>query len=144
MSLSKDYELITGGISKDTRGQIRYVNDFDMAPVKRFYIIKNKDVELIRGWRGHRIEQRWFYALSGTFVIYLIHIDNWEEASRDLPIGKIVLYAEKHNMLHIPNGYATAIKALVPNSELLIYADYDLTHAVNDDYTWALSYFEKI
>ena len=46
---------ITGGIAKDHRGQIRFVNDFDMTEVKRFYIITNKDTELIRGWRAHRI-----------------------------------------------------------------------------------------
>lgn len=40
---------IRGGIAKDHRGQIRFVNDFDMSLVKRFYIIKNADTEIVRG-----------------------------------------------------------------------------------------------
>ncbi|KKX51752.1 hypothetical protein, partial [Sphingobacterium sp. IITKGP-BTPF85] len=62
-------DFIKGGIAKDGRGQIRFVNDFEMSLVKRFYIIKNLDLTLVRGWRAHRIEQRWFYVLSGSFAI---------------------------------------------------------------------------
>lgn len=47
---------IIGGLAKDTRGQIRFVNDFDMSMVMRFYIIQNSDMELMRGWCGHQIE----------------------------------------------------------------------------------------
>lgn len=45
--------FINGGSASDDRGSIRFVNEFDMTPVKRFYIIKNADTELIRGWRAH-------------------------------------------------------------------------------------------
>lgn len=48
--------IIQWGVAKDQRGQIRFVNDFDMSLVKRFYIIKNLDTELVRGWRAHKIE----------------------------------------------------------------------------------------
>jgi len=30
---------IQGGIAKDHRGEIRFMNEFDMSLVKRFYII---------------------------------------------------------------------------------------------------------
>ncbi len=69
-------EMIKGGMAKDHRGQIRFVNDFDLSEVKRFYIIKNADTELVRGWRAHRIEQRWFYVLSGAFIIDVVCIDS--------------------------------------------------------------------
>src|SRR5690606_23447518 len=72
--------FIHGGIAEDHRGSIRFVNDFDMAAVKRFYIIENKDTETIRGWRAHRIEQRWFYVLEGAFSLKAVKIDDWEEA----------------------------------------------------------------
>lgn len=35
-------KTIKGGIAEDHRGHIRFVNDFDMTEVKRFYIIKTK------------------------------------------------------------------------------------------------------
>lgn len=137
----KIVKSIIGGIAKDHRGQIRFVNDFDMTQVKRFYIIKNTDTELVRGWRAHRMEQRWFYVLSGTFALDLVRIDDWENASPSLPIEKRILRAEDQEVLHVPVGYGTAFQALEPESELLVFADYGTDHAKNDDYTWPITYF---
>jgi dTDP-4-dehydrorhamnose 3,5-epimerase len=134
---------IIGGIAKDHRGQIRFVNDFDMSQVKRFYIIRNGDTELVRGWRAHRIEQRWFYVLSGTFELDLVQIDNWENASPELPVEKRVLKAEELQVVHVPVGYGTAFRALENDSELLVFADHGIDHAPQDDYTWPLEYFVK-
>lgn len=135
--------IIQGGVAKDHRGQIRFVNDFDMSLVKRFYIIKNLDTELVRGWRAHKIEQRWFYVLSGSFSVDLVKIDNWEVASPDLPVDNMIISAANLRVLHVPAGYATAFKALEPESELLVYADYGIEHAVNDDHTYPLEYFKN-
>lgn len=132
---------IQGGIAEDHRGHIRFVNDFDMTQVKRFYIIKNKDTDLVRGWRAHRIEQRWFYVLSGSFSLDLIKIDNWENASPELPVERRILRAVDKKVLHVPVGYGTAFQALEPESELLVFADYGIDHAKNDDYTWREDYF---
>jgi len=143
MTEEKRVKSIIGGIAKDHRGQIRFVNDFDMAQVKRFYIIKNTDTELIRGWRAHRIEQRWFYVLSGSFAVDLIQIDDWANASPELPIEKRILKAETQQVLHVPVGYGTAFQALEPESELLVFADYGLENAKSDDYTWPVDYFAK-
>lgn len=136
-------KTIQGGIAKDHRGQIRFVNDFDMTQVKRFYIIKNTDTELIRGWRAHRMEQRWFYVLSGAFSLDLVKIDDWENASPDLPVEKRILKAGEQQVLHVPVGYGTAFQALEADSELLVFADYGIENAKNDDYTWAVDYFVK-
>lgn len=133
--------FIPGGTASDERGSIRFVNEFDMTQVKRFYIIKNADTELIRGWRAHKLEQRWFYVLSGTFSIDFVKIDNWEEPSKDLPVKKEMMNASEGKVLHVPVGYGTAFKALEPNSELLVFADFDIEHAKNDDYTYPLDYF---
>lgn len=132
---------IKGGIAEDQRGQIRFVNDFDMSQVKRFYVIKNADLDLIRGWRAHRMEQRWFYVLSGSFAIDIVEIDNWNQPSRDLPLTKEVLAATDEKVLHLSNGYGTAFQALEQNSELLVFADYLIDNALNDDYTYPLDYF---
>lgn len=134
-------DFIKGGIAKDVRGQIRFVNDFDMCSVKRFYIIKNADTELVRGWRAHRIEQRWFYVLSGSFSVDILEIDNWGSASNDLPVRKEVLRADDGLVLHLSPGYATAFQALENNSELMVFADHGIDHAIHDDYTYPLDYF---
>lgn len=137
-------KFIEGGIAKDARGQIRFVNDFDMSLVKRFYIIKNTDLELIRGWRGHKIEQRWFYVLSGAFKINIVKIDNWENANPNLAVNQHIITADDLKVLHVTAGYATAFQALKEDSELLVYSDYGIEHAQLDDYTWDLSYFRNL
>lgn len=132
---------IKGGIAEDQRGHIRFVNDFDMTQVKRFYIIKNADTELVRGWRAHRTEQRWFYVLSGSFTVDIVKIDDWEKASRDLPVERLLLQVSEMQVLHMPVGYGTAFRALEADSELLVYADFDIAHTATDDYTYPVDYF---
>lgn len=134
-------DFIQGGIAKDARGQIRFANDFDMSLVKRFYIITNTDTDLVRGWRAHRIEQRWFYVLSGSFSIDIVEVDNWEQTSEDLPVRREILKAEGHKVFHLSAGYATAFQALEADSELLVFSDYSIDNAVHDDYTYPLDYF---
>ena len=133
--------FIQGGIAKDNRGQIRFVNDFDMKDVKRFYIIKNTDLDLIRGWRAHKIEKRWFYVLSGSFLISVVKIDNWQNPSRNLIVEDIILNSMDNRILHLPPGNGTAFKALEEDSELLVFADHYLDHSKYDDYSYELSYF---
>lgn len=136
-------DWIKGGVAKDFRGQIRFVNDFDMSLVKRFYIIKNVDTELVRGWRAHQIEQRWFYVLSGSFSLDIVEIDDWSQPSKDLAVNREILKAEDCSVLYLSAGYATAFKALEPNSELLVFADYHIDHASNDDHVYPLDYFKN-
>lgn len=136
-------QTIQGGIVKDQRGQIRFVNDFDMALVKRFYSIKNIDTELVRGWRGHRLEQRWFYVLTGSFSLDIIQIDNWSNPSNNLAIQHLEISAKDMRIIHIPAGYATSFRALDLDSELLVFADHSISHASLDDYTWPPDYFIK-
>jgi len=137
------FKVITGGVVEDRRGQIRFINEFNMSLVKRFYIIKNKDLDLVRGWRAHKVEQRWFYALSGGFSIDLIRIDNWDVPSKDLAVHQVVVHSSTHTILHVPAGYATAIQALEAGSELLVFADHPISHASFDDYTYELKYFKN-
>lgn len=141
--MSKQMKIITGGLAKDIRGQIRFVNDFDMSMVKRFYIIQNADTNLVRGWRGHQIEQRWFYVLSGAFELDLIQIDDWISPSKDLVVEHLTIKNTDMNVIHIPAGYATAFRALEAGSELLVYANYDINHSALDDHTWPIDYFTK-
>ncbi|MDR2270659.1 MAG: WxcM-like domain-containing protein [Sphingobacterium sp.] len=136
--------FIQGGIAKDERGEIRFINEFDMSLAKRFYIIKNKEVGIIRGWRAHKIEQRWFYALSGRFDFGLVKIDNWDSPDVNLPLERVSLNASDLKVLHIPSGYGTAFCAKEENSELIVFADYPITHASCDDHTWPSDYFKNL
>ena len=134
-------ETIKGGIAKDRRGHIKLVNDFDMSLVKRFYIISNANTEVVRGWRGHRVEERWFYALKGSFVFDFVKIDDWEDPTADLTVQSKTIKDVDHSILYVPNGFAFAFRALEPDSQVMVYADHGLEHAAIDDYTFPVDYF---
>ena len=135
-----DSNLIHGNCHCDQRGFLSYNNDFDATSIKRIYVIENKSIDFIRGWQGHKIEQRWFTAVSGKFKIELIQIDNWESPSRDLKINNFVVDSEKLDVLHVPSGYVSRIQALEPNSKLLVMADY-LLGEIKDEYRFDIDYF---
>lgn len=134
--------IITGGSYNDERGTVTFINDFDMKLVKRFYRIRHPHILIERGWRGHRIEQRWFHVYAGAFEVKLVQIDNWVEPSKFLPLTTFLLDANDDSVLHIPVGFASCIKATVAGSEMIIFTDYPITHAKNDDYLFPLDYFE--
>lgn len=134
--------LINGNCHSDNRGFLFYNNDFDASSIKRIYIIENKTTDLVRGWQGHQIEQRWYSCISGEIKIELIQIDNWENPSRDLKINSFVIDSEKLDVLHVPNGYISSIQSLEPNSKLLIMADY-LLGELTDEFRFDINYFKK-
>ncbi|OHT44634.1 WxcM-like domain-containing protein [Flavobacterium tructae] len=135
-------KLISGNCHSDQRGFLFYNNDFDSSLVKRIYIIQNNSLDFIRGWQGHKIEQRWFSALSGKFKIQLIEIDNWENPSKDLKVYIFQIDSEKLDVIHVPKGYISSIQSLESDSRLLVMADYMLGE-IKDEYRFDIDYFKK-
>lgn len=70
-----------------------------------------------------------------------VKIDDRMEASRDLPVEETILRSEEQRVIHVPVGYATAFQGLEPGSRLLVFADYGIEHAKDDDYTYLADYF---
>lgn len=132
--------LLPGKKHKDERGIITYNNDFDASQIKRIYTIENHSADFIRGWQGHQIEQRWFAAMSGSFEIRVIKVDDFDNPSKDLSQNKYKLTADNLDFLHVPAGYITAIQALEEHSKLLVLADYGVGE-VQDEYRYPLEYF---
>lgn len=135
------YNFVQGGSASDERGEIRFVNNFDMSLVKRFYIITNRSTEIIRGWRGHKIEDRWFFVIEGSFKVDLVYINDWSNPSRDLNVISFTIHANDNKVLHIPKGYATTFQQEVDNSKLLVFANFGIENSENDNYTWDSAYF---
>ena len=133
-------EITAGKCHSDQRGSLFYNNDFDASSIKRIYIIENQNADFIRGWQGHKIEQRWFSAVSGSFQIQLIEIDNWDFPSKDLKIFTFILSAEKLDVLHVPQGYISSIRSIDEGSKLLVMADY-LLGEIQDEYRFDVDYF---
>jgi dTDP-4-dehydrorhamnose 3,5-epimerase-like enzyme len=135
-------KIITGNSHSDTRGTLCYNNDFDASAIKRMYVIDNATTEIIRAWQGHRIEQRWFSTIQGSFEIKLIEVDDWENPSKNVAVHSFILSAIRLDVLHIPQGYISSIQALEPEAKLLVMADY-LLGEINDEYRFDADYFKN-
>ena len=132
--------LISGKCHRDSRGILFYNNDFDFTNLKRMYVIENSSKDVIRAWQGHKIEQRWFSAVLGSFKIQLIAVDNWDTPSLTLPKIEFTLHSETLDILHIPAGYISSIQALEEKSKLVVMADYHLGE-LNDELRYPTDYF---
>jgi dTDP-4-dehydrorhamnose 3,5-epimerase-like enzyme len=133
--------IIEGNCYIDQRGKLFYNNDFDTSSIKRIYMIENINVDFIRAWQGHKIEQRWFSVLQGSFEIQLIAIDDWEKPTINLQRHKFILNTDKLSVLHIPRGYVSSIQALKEASKLLVMADY-LLGEIDDEFRYSFDYFK--
>ena len=134
--------IFEGKKHEDERGIITFNNEFDASEIKRIYTIENNSLDFIRGWQGHKVEQRWFAAMKGEFEISVIEIDDFDQPSKDLKISKYQLNDKSLTYLHIPFGHITAIQAKVEGSKLLVLADYALGE-IQDEYRFALDYFKN-
>lgn len=124
--------IIKGGTFSDDRGLMRFVNDFRFNDIKRFYLIKHPDTSVLRAWQGHQFEKKYFYPVSGTFVIAWVKIDNFDNPSQNLVAEYHILSASSSEIILIPKGYANGLKALEPNSEILIFSDMSLEESLNE------------
>ena len=133
--------IIKGCSHSDSRGVLRFNNSFDATTIKRVYVIENNEITFVRGWQGHRIEQRWFSVLQGSFKIELIVIDDWEKPSKELEWFNFIVDAETLDVLHVPSGYVSSIQSLETGSKLLVMADY-LLGDIQDEYRFDIDYFK--
>ena len=135
-------KLISGDFHNDLRGGLYYNNSFDASVIKRIYVIENVTNDIIRGWQGHKIEQRWFSAIAGSFIVKLVAIDNWDCPSKDVEIFTFEVSSEKLDVLHMPPGYVSSIQSKENGSKLLVMADYHLNE-LNDEFRLSIDYFKK-
>jgi dTDP-4-dehydrorhamnose 3,5-epimerase len=125
--------IIDGDIHKDERGQIRFINNFDLSQVKRMYAIEPiKDC--IRAWQGHSKETKWFFVACGRFTVKTIDMLTNKTCSYELN-------AEETQVLKIPGGHYNGFKALEDNSILIVYSDFSLEDSKMDDHRVSVDTF---
>ena len=134
-------KLIIGEFHEDSRGNVAFVNDFNLAPVKRFYLITHPNTDIVRAWQGHKKECKWFYCTKGSFEIKIIEIDDWALPSKELAIESYILAATKNQILAVTEGYATGIRALEMDASLMVFSDKTLDESKNDDYRFDKNYW---
>ena len=126
--------IIDGDLSVDDRGELMFVNKFDMESVKRFYVVSNHKQGFIRAWHAHKFESKYVFIVNGTALISTVLIDDWNNPSSDLAIDKFVLTAKKPSILYIPNGYANGFKTLSSDTKIIFFSTSTLGDSIDDDY----------
>lgn len=128
-------ELIVGGIHADTRGTLRFCNDFDMSEVKRFYTISNSKEQPKRGWILHKRETKWFFPLRGTTKVE-VAIER-SEIAEGLRLGlqrmSYLLDASEPKVLCVPPNNWFLIEQ-DGNAEVQVFSNCRVGEFPNDDF----------
>ena len=132
------HNLIQGANFSDQRGGLNFFNALDMSEIVRMYEISPSDTIAVRGWQGHQKEKKWFYCNSGSFIVNLIKVDNFDSPSQTIIPEQFVLEAENPSVLEISGGYATAFKAQAQNSKLIVFSNFSLEASKNDDFRFSV------
>lgn len=123
--------IIRGEIFEDHRGKLFSNNSFDLREIRRIYKIENINTDYERGWKGHKIEKRWFYANKGTIEIQVESIMNLENRDYFNP-RKFLLDDAALDILFVPPGYATLIVQKQKGASVIAMSNY-LLHTTEDD-----------
>jgi len=131
-------KIIKGDLFKDKRGKLFSCNQFDMTSVKRMYSIENINSDYIRGWKGHKIETRWFFATKGSIIINTISISDLEDPDSFSVINTFKLNDNNLDVLKVPPGFATSIKQYSNGDRICVFADYELGLSGDEGLRWDL------
>ena len=134
--------VIAGGLAVDDRGELRFVNDFQFAGVKRFYLVSNHQAGFVRAWHAHRREAKYVTAVSGAAVVGTVPIDNWDTPSRDLVPQRFVLSANRPAVLYIPAGFANGFMSLTADLKLMFFSTSTLEESTGDDIRYDSRYWD--
>ena len=118
-------ELIAGGMHVDARGCLRFCNDFDLTPVRRFYTVRNSTTSPRRGWILHRRETKWFFPLTGVTKVW------WGPDCADARCS--ILKAEEPGVLKIEPGNWFLIEQ-DGQAEVMVFSDSVLGEFPDDDF----------
>lgn len=130
-------KIFKGDCFTDERGIIRYNNCVDFGQIRRFYEIENSSVDYIRGWNGHKVEQRWFMVSFGEIEVNIVSIENIEKNDFTNNVLSYTLNAKSKDILYVPPGYATSIKQKSVGAKIIAMSDY-LMGELDDNLKWQL------
>ena len=134
--------LVDGGLAVDDRGSVAFVNGFDFADVKRFYVVSNHRTGFIRAWHGHRREAKYVIAVQGTAIVGAVRIDNWEAPSRDAHVHRFTLSSRKPSVLYIPQGFANGFMTVTEYTKVIFFSTCTLEESLEDDVRYDAHYWD--
>lgn len=122
--------IIHGKKFKDERGFIFHNNSFDLNTIRRMYEIQNLNKNILRGWKGHIEESRWFYCTNGEANIKVRSlIDEFQLGMNEYDF---TLNCRTGNVLYVPKSHATLITLEMSDSRILCFSDYSFEDREKD------------
>ncbi|MCE9549367.1 dTDP-4-dehydrorhamnose 3,5-epimerase family protein [Candidatus Nomurabacteria bacterium] len=143
MNLNKKPEIIEGGIARDERGQLTFANNFGMSDVKRFYMVENSSLDVVRAWHGHAKEAKYVFVVSGSAIVAAVHLDDLKQPNKENEIHKYVISAKEPKIFYIPGGYANGFRSLEPDTKVIFFSTSTLEESKNDDFRFPIDYWGK-
>jgi len=134
--------LIEGGLGVDDRGSVAFVNGFDFAGVRRFYVVANHQAGFVRAWHAHRREAKYVSVIAGAAVVAAVQIDDWQEPSRSAEVHRYVLSAARPAVLFIPPGYANGFMSLTADSRVAFFSTSTVEESREDDVRFDARYWD--
>ena len=141
---SEEVRLMTGDLAVDDRGTVSFVNDFDFAGVKRFYMVENHCAGFVRAWHAHRRESKYVTVVQGAAIVAAVKIEDWDDPPTDSKVHRYVLSALKPSVLYIPAGYANGFKSLTADAKIMFFSTASLEESQGDDVRWPADYFGDV
>lgn len=134
--------LFQGGLAVDDRGEVGFVNDFNFTGVKRFYTVKNYRQGFIRAWHAHRHESKYVTVVRGAALVGTVPIDNWENPSKNVEVGRFILSDKNPSVLFVPPGYANGFMSLTADATLIFFSTATLEESRGDDIRYDARYWD--
>ncbi len=134
--------LLSGDLAVDDRGSVSFVNEFDFAGVKRFYVVSNHRAGFVRAWHAHRHEAKYVTVVSGAAIVGAVRIDDWDRPCRELPVVRHVISAAKPRVLYIPAGYANGFMSLTDDTRVVFFSTSTLAESQGDDIRYDTRYWD--
>ena len=134
--------FLPGNLAVDDRGEVGFVNEFDFEGVKRFYTVRNHRQGFVRAWHAHKHEAKYVTVVEGAALIGAVAIDDWDHPSKDAPVLRQVLSADKPSVLYIPAGYANGFMSLTDDAKLMFFSNSTLAQSNGDDIRYDAHYWD--
>jgi len=137
-----EVSLQKGGLAADDRGEVAFVNGFDFAGVKRFYMVQNHHRGFVRAWHAHRREAKYVLVAKGAALVCAVKIDDWDRPSKQAQLHRHVLSERSPSVLFVPAGYANGFMSLTDDAKLLFFSTSKLEDSLGDDVRFDARYWD--
>lgn len=136
-------KFIVGGFATDERGTVRFIPDFNLEGIKRFYTVMNHAVGYVRAWHGHKHEAKYLIVLNGAAMVCAAEVKNWEGPSIVISnMQTVILNGAQPGILYIPPGYIHGWKSLTAATQLGVFSTATLEESQADDIRFAARHWD--